>query len=72
MHSHCAGDNQQTTMGATHHLKEWGDSVTVTTKIAKRRLEWLVHITHMPDQSMLEVGPRLVGSPRPAHEEDHI
>ena len=36
MHSHCAGDNQQTTMWATHYLEEWGDSET---KIAKRRLE---------------------------------
>ena len=34
MHSHFAGDNQQTTMWATHHLEEWGDSETVTTKIA--------------------------------------
>ena len=37
---------------STQTLDLWGDHETVSTKIAKRRLEWLGHIARMPDHRM--------------------
>ena len=33
----------------------WGDPETVTTKITKRRLEWLGHVARMPNHCMLKI-----------------
>ena len=32
--------------------EQWGDVETVTTKVAKRRLEWLGHVARMPDHRL--------------------
>ena len=46
------GDIKPPIMDAHQILRRWGDTESVTTKVTRRRLQWLGHLARMPDHRL--------------------